>query len=82
MKSLTRVFEFSTDWHYHFTLKMAYPQVVETSVTNDSPSQDFNHPDDHFQSRARGGGTPISNRRGCSSEILNSTPKGDHLGVA
>ena len=29
-----------------------------------------------------GGGTPIWNRRGCSSEILNSTPRGDHLGVA
>ena len=27
-------------------------------------------------------GTPIWNRRGCLSEILNSTPKGDHLGVA
>ena len=25
-------------------------------------------------------GTPIWNRRGCSSEILNLTPKGDHLG--
>ena len=32
--------------------------------------------------RARGGGTPIWNRQGCSSEILNLTPKGDHLGVA
>ena len=29
-----------------------------------------------------GGGTPIWNRQGCSSEILNLTPKGDHLGVA
>ena len=29
-----------------------------------------------------GGGTPIWNRRGCSSEILNLTPKGDSLGVA
>ena len=29
-----------------------------------------------------GGGIPIWNRRGCSSEILNLTPKGDHLGVA
>ena len=26
-------------------------QVVETSVTNNSPSQDCNHPDDLFQSR-------------------------------
>ena len=29
-----------------------------------------------------GGVTPIWNGRGCSSEILNLTPKGDHLGVA
>ena len=28
------------------------------------------------------GRTPIWNRRGCSSKILNLTPKGDHLGVA
>ena len=36
-----------------------------------------------FMDYARGGGgTPIWNRRGCSSEILNLTPKGDHLGVA
>ena len=36
---------------YHLTLKMASAQVVETSVTNDSPSQDSNHPDDLFQAR-------------------------------
>ena len=29
-----------------------------------------------------GGETPIWNRRGYSSEILNLTPKGDHQGVA
>ena len=29
-----------------------------------------------------GGGTPTWNRQGCSSEISNLTPKGDHLGVA
>ena len=29
-----------------------------------------------------GGGTLIWNRRGCSSEFFNLTPKGDHLGVA
>ena len=29
-----------------------------------------------------GWGTPRWNRQGCSSEILNLTPKGDHLGVA
>ena len=33
------------------TLKMAFAQVVETSVNNNSPSQDSNHPDDLFQSR-------------------------------
>jgi len=33
------------------TQKMASAQVVETSVTNNSPSQDSNHPDDLFQSR-------------------------------
>ena len=47
----SRVFEFSTDYHYYLTLKMASAQVVETSVTNSSPSQDSNHPDDLFQSR-------------------------------
>ena len=35
----------------HLTLKMAAAQVVETSVTNNSPSQDSYHPDDLFQSR-------------------------------
>ena len=44
-------FEFSTDLYYHLTLKMASAQVVETSVTNNSPSQDSSHPDDLFQSR-------------------------------
>ena len=31
--------------------KMAFAQVVETSVANNSPSQDSNHPDDLFQAR-------------------------------
>jgi len=35
------------------TLKMASAQVVETSVTNNSPSQDSYHPDDLFQSSYR-----------------------------
>ena len=35
----------------HLTLKMASALVVETSVANNSPSQDSNHLDDHFQSR-------------------------------
>ena len=30
---------------------MASAQIVETSVTNNSPSQDSYHPDDLFQSR-------------------------------
>ena len=34
----------------HLTLKIASAQVVESSVKNNSPSQDSNHPDDHFQS--------------------------------
>ena len=29
-----------------------------------------------------GGGGDSHMKRGCSSEILNLTPKGDHLGVA
>ena len=33
------------------TLKIASAQVTETSVNNNSPSQDSNHPDDLFQSR-------------------------------
>ena len=41
--------------------------VVLTHESNDGPG---------------GGETRIWNRRGCSSEILNLTPKGDHLGVA
>ena len=40
--------QFSTDQHYHLTLKMASAQFVETSVSNNSPSQDSNHPDDLF----------------------------------
>ena len=36
--------------HLHFTLKMASAQIVETSVTNNNPSQDSNHQGDLFQS--------------------------------
>ena len=32
----------------HLTLKMASAQVAEKSVTKDSPSQEFNHPDDQI----------------------------------
>ena len=32
----------------HLTLKMTFALVVETSVANNSPSQDSSHPDDHF----------------------------------
>ena len=35
---------------YHLTLKMASAQVIEMSVTNNSPSQGSNHPADLFQS--------------------------------
>ena len=31
------------------TLKMAFAQVVATSVTHSNPSQDSDHPHDHFQ---------------------------------
>ena len=31
----------------HLTLKMTTAQVVETPVTNNSPSEDYSHPDDH-----------------------------------
>ena len=31
----------------HLTLKMTSAQVVETSVTNNSSSQNYTHPDDH-----------------------------------
>ena len=31
----------------HLTLKMTTAQVVETSVTNNSLSKDYPHPDDH-----------------------------------
>ena len=30
---------------------MATTEVVETSIANNNPSQDLNHPDDLFQSR-------------------------------
>ena len=48
---------FVSDWRFdnlcgsHLTLKMASAQVVETSVANNSPSQDSNQPYDLFQSR-------------------------------
>ena len=46
---------------FRVTLKMASAQVVETSVTNNRPSQDSYHPDDLFQSRyATPGFKPIS----------------------
>ena len=43
---------------------MASAQVVETSVTNNSPSQDSYHPDDLFQSKyATPGFKPFSYNR-------------------
>ena len=38
--------------------------------------------DEVSDSPAREGGGGLLYGRGCSSEILNLTPKGDHLGVA
>ena len=46
-----------SDWRFdnlcrsHLQTQVASARVVETSVTNNSPSQDSNHPDDLFQSR-------------------------------
>ena len=40
------------DWspEKDYCLRLTFrPQVVETSVANNSPSQDSNHPDDLFQ---------------------------------
>ena len=34
---------------FHLTLKMTTAQVVETSVTNNSLSKDYPHPDDHVK---------------------------------
>ena len=45
------------------TLKMTSAQVVETSVANNSPSQDSNHPDDLFQSRLLNTLTKYVNRQ-------------------
>jgi len=44
------ILEFTTNQNHHLTPKTAPAQVVETSASNNSPSQDSNHPDDHFQS--------------------------------
>ena len=46
-KSLIRDFEFCTDWKRSLDSKGGF----RTSVTDSSPSQDSNHPRDHFQSR-------------------------------
>ena len=45
----TKLITLSTDKHYsiHLTLKITSAQVVETSVTNNSSSQNHPHPDDH-----------------------------------
>ena len=37
--------------YFYLTLKMASTKVVETSVTDNSPSQESSHQDDLFQSR-------------------------------
>ena len=52
---------------------MASAQVVETSVTNNSPSQDSYHPDDLFQSRyATPGFKPFSYLRASVCVVLAS----------
>ena len=48
IKSLTRFLNFRLTKIDHLTLKMASAQVVETSVADNSPSQDSSHPDGHF----------------------------------
>ena len=42
----TKLIKSSTDNTIHLTLKMTSAQVVETSVTNNSSSQNYTHPDD------------------------------------
>ena len=49
---------------------MASAQVVETLVANNSPSQDSNHPDDHFQSRyVTPGFKPFSQVKNATSSV-------------
>ena len=48
----------------HLTLKMASAQVVETSVTNISASQDSNHPDYLFNQGAKCQSLDISGKQG------------------
>ena len=55
---------------------MASAQVVETSVANNSPSQDSNHPDDHFQPRyVTPGFKPFS----YLIIIIKILPRGKHI---
>ena len=61
---------------YHLTLKMASTQVVETWVTNNSRSQDSNHPDDLFQSMyVTPGFRPFSYLLGESAKRRRKVPK-------
>ena len=48
IRSTTRVKYHQLTWYNSF-LKVKRAQVVETSVTNNSPIQDYVHPDDHTQ---------------------------------
>ena len=43
----TKLITSSTESSIHLTLKMTSAQVVETSVTNSSSSQNYTHLDDH-----------------------------------
>ena len=44
----------------HLTLKMTTAQVVKTSVTNNSLSKDYPHPDDHAKQIRAYGQLPVS----------------------
>ena len=74
-KSLTTTFEFSTDKDYHLTVKMTSALVVKTSVAKSSPSQDFNHPYDLFQSRQIQYSLTLENNEGSFSLMYNSELK-------
>ena len=47
VKSLPQMMVFMPLTTLHLTLKMTTAQVVKTSVTNNSLSKDYPHPDDH-----------------------------------
>ena len=44
---MSKLITSSTDKHYSLDSEDDFAQVVETSVTNNSSSQNYTHPDDH-----------------------------------